>query len=88
MIDRQAKNYSLADMEMFVELAAGKSVEWALYAIDQEPEVPGEMPDEMWEAIKGDRDAMTNAIRIAVRQTKEGIRNRLLDDRSSGDSRT
>lgn len=46
-------------------------------AIDAEPELPGEIPDEMWEAIKNDRDACTEAMRIVVRQTKEGIKNRL-----------
>ena len=40
---------------------------------DIEPELPGEMPDEMWEAIQGDRDAVGEALRIAVRQTKQNI---------------
>lgn len=31
--------------------------------------LPGEMPDAMWEKIKGDKDAVTEALRIAVRQT-------------------
>lgn len=39
-------------------------------AIDDEPELPGEMPDEMWDAIKYDRDAMAEAMREVVRQTK------------------
>ena len=46
-------------------------------AIDDEPELPGPMPDEMWDAINGDRDAVEEAMRIAVRQTKEGIKKRL-----------
>lgn len=51
----------------------------ALSAIAAEPELPGEMPDEMWDVMNsGDRDAVTEAMRIAVRQTKEGIRERYL----------
>lgn len=45
-------------------------------AIDDEPELPGDMSDEMWEAIRNDRDAVAQALRIAVRQTKDGIRKR------------
>lgn len=53
-----------------------KPIDIALAAIEQEPELPGDMPDDMWEAIKGDRDAVQEAMRIAVRQTKGGIRDR------------
>jgi len=49
-----------------------------LKAVADEPEVPGTMPDAMWESICDDRDAMENAIRIAVQQTKAGIRQRIL----------
>lgn len=42
-------------------------------AIEAEPELPGDMPDEMWEACKSDRDTMQEAMRIVVRLTKEGI---------------
>lgn len=45
-------------------------------AINDEPECPGKMPDEMWEKIKGDRDAAEEAYRIAIRLTKEGIMRR------------
>ena len=48
-------------------------------AIEDEPEVPGHMQDEMWEAIKGDRDSIEEAMRIVVRQTKEGIIKRALE---------
>jgi hypothetical protein len=70
--------YDLEDLERFTGLAASAAVQAALQAIDDEPEVPGPMPDEMWAALNGDRDAVENAIRIAVRQTKDGIRERLL----------
>lgn len=53
-----------------------------LKAIEDEPELPGDMPDEMWDALRqmayrDDREGMMEALRIAVRQTKEGIRERL-----------
>lgn len=49
-----------------------------LKAVDDEPELPGRMPYEMWEAIRDDRDATENAIRLAVQQTKSAIRERIL----------
>jgi hypothetical protein len=49
-----------------------------LKAVADEPEYPGEMPDEMWAAIKDDRDAATKALQITVRLTKRGIRDRIL----------
>lgn len=42
-------------------------------AVTDEPELPGEMPDEMWGVISSDRDAAGEALRIIVRQTKGGI---------------
>jgi len=50
-----------------------------LKAIDDEPEYPGKMPDEMFEAIKNDRDAMEEGMRITVRLTKLGIKNRVME---------
>jgi hypothetical protein len=47
------------------------------YAVESEPEMPGQMPDEMWDAIRNDRDACAEAMRIAVRQTKSGILGRI-----------
>lgn len=51
--------------------------ERCIAAVDAEPELPGDMPDEMWEAARNDRDAMAEAMRIAVRQTKAGIKERI-----------
>ena len=48
-----------------------------LMAVAVEPELPGGFPDAMWKAIAGDRDAAAEAMRIAVRQTKDGIRKRI-----------
>jgi len=50
-------------------------------AIDAEPELPDEMPDEMWDAICGivdvrDRPTMQELLRITVRTTKQGIKDR------------
>lgn len=49
-----------------------------LKAIADEPELPGEMPDSMWEHIKGNKRDTSAYFRIAVRVTKEGIRDRIL----------
>jgi hypothetical protein len=49
-------------------------------AIADEPELPDAMPDAMWEIIRTDRDAAQEAFRSAVRQTKEGILQRLALD--------
>ena len=46
-------------------------------AVESEPELPGTMPDEMWNSIRNDRDACAEAMRIAVRQTKSGILGRI-----------
>lgn len=51
--------------------------ERCLQAVDAEPEFPGDMPDAMWNAIALDRERMTEAMRIAVRMTKENIRKRI-----------
>ena len=49
----------------------------AIKAVNDEPELPGDMPDEMWNAIRNDRDAVAEALRITVRQTKSGIIKRM-----------
>lgn len=51
--------------------------EWADRAVADEPECPGEMPDEMWMAIRGDRTVAMEAVRLTVRVTKRGIRGRI-----------
>lgn len=58
------------------ETTSSYSADFIREAIDAEPELPGEMPDAMWEAMK-DREYCTEAMRIAVRQTKRGIKERL-----------
>jgi hypothetical protein len=46
------------------------AVKWI---VRSEEELPGHMPDEMWTVIANDRGAVEEAMRIAVRQTKENI---------------
>lgn len=45
--------------------------------VDSEPELPGEMPSEMWSAIRNDRDTAQTALRLAVHETKANIRARI-----------
>lgn len=42
-------------------------------AIQDEPEMPGGMPDDMWRAIQNDRDACNVAIQTTIKLTKDGI---------------
>jgi hypothetical protein len=49
-----------------------------LKAIDDEPEYPGDMPDHIWNALNGDKDATLKALRLTASLTKRGIRNRVL----------
>lgn len=55
------------------------SLKVVLKAIDDEPEYPGEMYSDVWESIKNNKKAMQEALRLTVRLTKEGIKNRLLN---------
>jgi len=57
--------------------------ERCLAAVDDEPELPGDMPTEMAEAIAeaiktADVDFFVDAMRLAVRMTKAGIRERII----------
>lgn len=75
--------YTLSDLEIFTARAAQAAIEAALQAIEDEPELPGDMPDAMWHEIlrmvgELDREGLIEAFRITVRQTKSGIKERLL----------
>jgi hypothetical protein len=53
-----------------------------LKAVDDEPEAPDEMPDDMFAALvdaleRGDKETIMVAFRIMVRLTKENIRKRI-----------
>ena len=51
--------------------------EAVLKAVDDEEELNDGMPDAMWEAIRNDRDAMAECLRLSVRMTKDNIKERL-----------
>jgi catalase len=71
--------YTKGELELFCARAAQAAIEAALQAIEDEPELPGDMPDAMWESLrKADREEMVTAFRVTVQKTKEGIRERLL----------
>lgn len=55
-------------------------------AVEAEPEMPGPMPDELWDVIRSGRHVAVDVLRIAVRQTKAGIIARILtpDAKASG----
>ena len=50
-----------------------EALEEAERAVEAEPELPGDMPDEMWAAIRNDRDACQESHKITVRGTKKNI---------------
>lgn len=55
----------------------GLDAEQVRAAVMAEPELPGDMPDEMWEALSKDKESAAECLRIVVRQTKSGILQRL-----------
>jgi hypothetical protein len=78
---------SLSHAAMLLSVtSAALSMADALRAIDEEPELPGEPPKEMMDALRSGDDAlMIAALRIAVIQTKDGIRQRLRSLPSTGE---
>jgi len=51
-----------------------------LRIIEDEPELPGKMEDELWQTFSGfDRDGLTQALRVLVRTTKDCISERITD---------
>ena len=49
-----------------------------LQAIVDEPEYPGDMPNELWEELDGNRTNVLKTMRSTVRLTKNGIADRFL----------
>jgi len=47
-------------------------------SINAEPELPGQMPEEIFESVRNDKDAFIELLRITVRETKKGIKERIL----------
>lgn len=63
---------------MMTAEAIEEAVARTIKAIDDEPELPDSMPDEMWDALKNaDRETMTFLLRAVVKTTKDGIRARV-----------
>ena len=57
-----------------------EAIENFIKIVKSEPELPGDMPDEMWVALCGDRYAIQQALQIAVKQTKENILRGLINE--------
>lgn len=53
------------------------ALEKAARACADEPECPGEMPDDMYSAMQTDREVAAEAIRVGIRLTKSGIASRI-----------
>ena len=51
--------------------------EYVRYVIESEPELPGDMPEEIFELIQKDRQAAEEVMRLTVRVTKQRIKERL-----------
>lgn len=45
--------------------------------IDDEPEMPGEIPDSLWHMMNGSKEMTAEVIKITVRQIKNNIKKRL-----------
>lgn len=59
-----------------------KEMARCIKAVNDEPELPGEMSNEMFSAYQElvkDKKSITDALRILVRLTKAGIRERILN---------
>lgn len=55
-------------------------LELVLKAIGDEPELPGEMPDSIWNEVKKGKQIATIYFRMAVSVTKSEIRERILKE--------
>jgi hypothetical protein len=57
-------------------IAKSKAIECVMV----EPELPGDIPEDMYQAIiNGDREFVTLALRTVVKKTKEGIIDRIME---------
>ena len=78
ILDRDVEISKLKDRLLAVNIENERLEAVMLKAIDDEPEYLGDCPDELWNAINGDRDATVEALRLTVRFTKNGIKERFL----------
>ena len=87
IIDAEKRGWDAAD-EFFNAEYEQKVREIFLRAIADEPEFPGDMPDELWKELDGNRENVTTAMQSTVRLTKNGITDRFLQalkDRKEGE---
>lgn len=63
---------SISEKNQALQSRLDRVEEAFIKAVEDEPELPGDMPDKMWEKFK-DRDYTTEALRVTVKFTKEGI---------------
>lgn len=75
---RKAVLAYVSDLERRLAAIRAQTIEECVSAVNAEPELPGEPPDEMVTAIQGcDKDLAIAALRIVVIHTKDGIRERI-----------
>jgi hypothetical protein len=65
----------LAMMEQEREIKTMKDT--FIKAINDEPEYPNEIPDEIFEKIKNDKDLITQALHLTIQITKDRIKERI-----------
>lgn len=73
-----ALSAELSDLKADLERAREEEREQWKKAVEDEPEFPGDIPDDLYETVRqlvsdDDRDAIAETMRIIVRLTKEGI---------------
>lgn len=59
------------------EMSDPFDLDMVLSAVDNEPELPGPMPDDIWNRMRTKEEA-TEILRMAVRATKRNIRERII----------
>tara|TARA_R110000868_G_scaffold90375_1_gene251010 strand:+ start:155 stop:469 length:315 start_codon:yes stop_codon:yes gene_type:complete len=67
----------MAEILSFADAVRGAERERCEQAVRDEPELPGEMPQAMFDTVQHDKDACAEALRILVRLTKQGILERI-----------
>ena len=72
-----AEAEALFDVEAIQREGRKEVVDIAIQVINEEPEFPGDMPDELWNKIDGTRQQLTDIMRNTARLTKDGIKARL-----------
>ena len=78
ILDRDVEISKLKDKLLALNTENERLKAAMLKAIDDEPEYVGDCPDELWNAINGNKDATSEALRLTVRYTKGGIKERFL----------